>query len=169
MDLAPNAVGELLRLPARAGAELRRRGLARTVNNPCADHAETLAARTFGWVLNPLSNAGFDAWTTEAPPQRIEIKGRPLEMPGGSREVSALRRLDTHPFDRLLGILFDAEYDVLLGLDIPLAVVCARVGWAEHTRSAKFHLRNDLIGEPGVVDVTNRLCECNRLLMASMA
>ena len=162
-------VGELLRLPIRAGAELRRRGLARTANNPSADHAETLAARTFGWTLNPLSNAGFDAWTMEVSPQRIEIKGRRIGTPNGSREVSALRRLDTHPFDRLLGILFDAEYDVLLGLDIPLPAVRARAGWSEHTRSAKFHLRGDLIREPGVVDVTSRLHECNRQLMASMA
>ena len=168
MELSPLTIGQLLDVHAGATVELRRRGVLRSGNNPCADYAETLVTRTFGWHQNSQSNAGFDAWTSDDPPQRIEIKARRWEMPNGSREVSALRRLETRPFDRLLGIVFSRSYGVLLALDIPIDVVRARAGWSEHTRSAKFHLRDDLVHEPGVATLTERLNAASRALLAAM-
>ncbi|HEX8640381.1 MAG TPA: hypothetical protein VF704_04410 [Allosphingosinicella sp.] len=145
-------MGEILRLHGAIGGELKRRDVSRTGNNPCADFAEYLFCRTFGWHQNPNSKAGYDA--TDDQGLRYEIKARRISRAGGSRQVSALRRLAARPFDRLAGVVFDADYRVLLALDIPYEVVVARSVHIEHTNSGRFFLRDDLKSEPGVRDLT---------------
>ena len=162
-------IGDLLRLHGGIGAELKRRGLARTGNNPCADLAEYLAARAFGWTLNANSKAGFDAWTIgEGLGERIEIKARRLGRPNASRQASALRRFDDRPFDRLLGVVFDADYRVMLGVIVPYEVVARRLSHVAHTNSGKFYLRDDLRDEYGVEDVTAQLAQMAATVLAGL-
>jgi hypothetical protein len=51
----------LLKLHGAVSAELRRRGICRSGNNPVADYAEGLVALRLGLRLAPNSTAGFDA------------------------------------------------------------------------------------------------------------
>ena len=153
IDLTKPKLGEILRLHGAIGAELKRRGISRTGNNPCADFAEYLFCRTFGWVQNPNSKAGYDA--TDSRGSKIEIKARRISRQGGSRQVSALRRLWERPFDRLAGIVFDAGYEVLLAVDIPYEIVVERSAHVDHTNSGRFFLRDDLVHEKGVQDLTD--------------
>jgi hypothetical protein len=155
IDLTKLKLGEILRLHGAIGAELKRRGISRTGNNPCADFAEYLFCRTFGWVLNPNSKAGYDA--TDSRGSRIEIKARRISRHGGSRQVSALRNLGERPFDRLGGIVFDVDYEVLLAVDVPYEIVMHRSTHVDHTNSGRFFLRDDLLHETGVRDVTDRI------------
>jgi hypothetical protein len=166
VDIRSATLGDILRLHARIGAELKLRGISRTGNNPCADFAEMLFCRTFGWKQNPNSNAGYDA-VDELRGLRIEIKARRLSRPGGSRQVSALRRLDAQPFDRLAGILFDADYEVLLAVEVPYAVVASSARHNEHTNSGRFFLRESLLAQPGVLDLTERMQEAARAMLSA--
>ena len=163
MDLGELSTKQLLRIHSGIGGELRSRGLVRTGNNLCADLAETLVSRAFNWRLNGNSKAGHDTLDGD---QRIEIKACRIISPNGPRQTSAIRRLQTRPFDRLLGVVFDRDYDVILGVDVPFEVVCRLSGHSDHTKSAIFHLRDTLLERPGVINVTAILAAAATALFA---
>ena len=154
-DLTQLTLGQLLQIEAGLRHELIRRGVSRTGNNPCGDFAEYLASHVFGWKLNSNSETGFDAIDAEG--QRIEIKARRLNRPSASRQASAIRNINKGHFDRLLGIVFSATYDVMLAVDVPHAVVVSRSRHNLHTNSAIFFLRDDLRHLAGVIDRTHEL------------
>jgi prevent-host-death family protein len=70
-------IRELLAVHAGASAELRRRGLCRSANNPIADLAEWLVAQAFQLDLGEKSTAGFDA-KSRTTGEKYEIKARRL-------------------------------------------------------------------------------------------
>jgi hypothetical protein len=167
MDLSKFTLGELLQIDAGLRGELVARGVSRTGNNPCGDFAEFLAACVLGWKLNENSEAGYDA--IDAAGQRIEIKSRRLGKANASRQASAIRNLANAHFDRLLGIVFSASYEVLLAADVPYDIVVKRSRHNPHTNSAIFFLRDDLLDEAGVRDRTEELRKGARLLLAQPA
>ena len=162
-DLTELTLGELLQIEAGLRGELVRRGVSRTGNNPCGDFAEFLASKVFGWELNSNSETGFDA--TDANGDRIEIKSMRLTHPAASRQASAIRNIGSQHFDRLLGIVFSATYDVILAVDVPYAVVHQNSRHNPHTNSAIFFLRDGLRDVPGVVDRTRELREGAKVLL----
>ncbi|WP_258599834.1 hypothetical protein [Mesorhizobium sp. AR10] len=99
IDLTDAPVSALLELHGDLLAELRRRKIVRSANNPTGDYGELLFSRAFGWTLNSNSSADADAIDTEG--VRYQIKCRKLETLGGSRQLGFIRRLPDRPFDRL--------------------------------------------------------------------
>ena len=138
--------------------ELRRRGVVRSSNNPLSDYAEGLFCKAFGWAQEGNSAAGYDA-VDAANGTRYQIKGRRLTAHNASRQLSAIRNLDDHPFHFLAGLLVDARFQIVRAAIIPFDVVKAQAARVEHTNSWKFMLRNSVWELDGVCDVTDELRE----------
>jgi hypothetical protein len=76
IDLTSVPVSVLLELHGDLLAELRRRDIVRSANNPTGDYGELLFSRAFGWTLNGNSSADADAIDREG--IRYQIKCRRL-------------------------------------------------------------------------------------------
>ena len=146
------SVRGLLRLHLAALGELRARGVLRTANNPTGDLAEYLFCRAFRWESSGNSQKGFDATQGD---MRFQIKGRRLDSPKASRQLSAIRSPEA--YDALAAVLFDKDYGVLRAALIPRAVVNERLTFAEHTNSHKFMLSDNVWDDQRVEDVTTNL------------
>lgn len=144
---------ELLKLYGDLLDELKRRGIVRSRNNPAADYAEDIFCNAFGWERAPKNAKGFDALSKKG--TRFEIKSRRLSTDNPSRELSAIRTVDS--FDFLAGILFGSSFSVYRAALIPRAIVVKRAPRVAHTNALKFLLKDDVWGEPGVIDVTAKL------------
>jgi hypothetical protein len=146
---------ELLVIYGEIMDELRGRRVVRTGNSPVGDYAELLFAQAFDWNLEPNSAAGHDA--TDARGLRYQIKARRLTARNGSRQLSAIRRLNDGTFDYLAAVLFDSSFKVLRAILIPHSLVSARAKRVEHTNSWRFILDDRVWQAPGVRDVTAEL------------
>lgn len=155
LDLDQLSVAELLLLHARIGEDLRGRGIVRSANNPTGDLAEYLFCKAFGWEQAPNSEHGFDA--TRAHGTRYQIKGRRIHRRNKSRQLSAIRNLESGPFDVLAGVLFDDEFRVMRAALVPFEIVQRRATFVAHTNSSKLMLRDEVWEDEGVEDVTRHL------------
>ena len=154
-DVEELSPAELLLLHGRIAEELRRRGITRTSNNPTGDLAEFLFCKAFGWHQHHNSKANIDA--VDDAGQRSQIKGRRVTRHNGSRQLSAIRELESGHFDFLAGVVFDEDYTVLRAAIVPRELVTARATFVKRTNSHKFVLRDDVWDAPGVQDVTAQM------------
>jgi len=146
---------ELLRLHGSVLAELCRRGVCRTNNNPIADYTEWLVASRLGLRLENGSKASYDAVGIDG--TRYQIKGRRLVSANGSTQLSAIRNLQAGGFTVLVGVMFNEDYSIAYAFMVPHAVVLARAKYQAHTNSHLFYLRRDLAFEAGVREITREL------------
>ena len=153
--IAHMSVKGLLAMHGAIMHELRHRGIVRTSNNPVADYAETLFARAFGWKLENSSALGFDAVDAEG--LRYQIKGRRITRFNGSRQLSAIRRLEQLPFDFLAGVLFNDDYTVLRAIILPHRFVQPNAKFRSHTNSWVFLLEDRVWRLEGARDVTGEI------------
>ena len=156
-ELSPLA---LLSLHAAAARELRRRQVIRSSNNPVGDYAEYLVAEAFDLELTPKSTTGHDATARDG--LRYEVKARRITGAVGSRQLSAIRKLDEQNFDVLVGVLFDEDYGVHRACVMPHGVVLECASFQEHTNAWILHLRDEVWSLAGVHDVTTRLVRAQR-------
>jgi hypothetical protein len=159
-DLCNLSEFELLGLHARAVRELRRRGVIRSSNNPVGDYAEFLVARALGLQLTPKSTTGHDATAPDG--LRYEVKARRITGAVGSRQLSAIRKLDEQHFDVLVGVLFDEDYGVHRACVIPHGTVLECASFQKHTNAWILHLRDEVWSLPGVVDATEQVARYQR-------
>jgi hypothetical protein len=155
------SLSDLLTLHAKVADELRNRGVTRSSNNPVGDYAEYLFCQAYGWKQENNSVSSFDA-IDESNGKKYQIKSRRLTLHNTSRQMSALRNLDSMGFDYLAGILFDKNYDVFRAAIIPHTVVLKSSKYGSHTNSWSFFLRDSIWDEDGVVDVTEYLREISK-------
>ena len=163
-DVANATVPELLAGYGAILDELRKREIVRSTNNPVSDYAEMLFCRTFGWNMVGKSSAGFDA--TDDQGNRYQIKARRLTPHNRSRQLSAIRKLESDPFDYLAGVLFDEAFVVIRAAIIPLKLVRACCKYVEHTHSWRFLLRDEIWEMPDLRDVTLELRAAVNLISA---
>ncbi len=135
-----HTVRELLRQYAAVLDALAQTEAIRSKNNPVADYAEWLVAKSLGLHLAPKSSKGFDASDTNG--TKYEIKARRLTADNTSRQVSAIRSIRDRQFDFLAGLLFNHEFNVLRAAKIPWVVVSELSTHRKHTYAAVFHLRD---------------------------
>lgn len=152
LDLVGLSPRELLALYPDILDELRSRGLIRSKNNPVADYAEYLAAKAFDLNLANKSNTGFDGIGPDG--LRYEVKARRITADNPSRMLSAIRGLDKHHFDVLLGIVFERDFGVQRACTIPVAVVEELATYRKHTNAWVVHLRDKIWERDDVRDVT---------------
>lgn len=151
------SVVELLVFHAQIGEELRDRGVVRSANNPTGDLAEYLFCRAFGWQQAPNSERGYDAIGPDG--IRYQIKGRRIHRRNKSRQLSAIRDIESGHFDVLAGALFDDDFNVVKAALVPIAFVVERSTYIARTNSNKFMLRDEVWTAPGVRDVTAEIAE----------
>lgn len=162
VDLSSFLPRELLTLQAAALGELRRRNVVRTNNAPVGDYAELLFAMAFGWSLSSNSSSGYDAIDNDN--KSYQIKCRRITAENPSRQLSALRRLDSKPFDHLAAVLFDVDFEVTRAAIIPHAIVVSSSTFTQHVNAHRFILRDSVWDIPGVSDVTGVLKRAERAL-----
>jgi hypothetical protein len=143
---------ELLSLYADIMEELRRRGVVRSSNNPVADFAENLAAKALGLKKAKLSTKGFDAVDQEG--RTYEVKSRRMTEHTKSRQLSAIRKLEEHSFDFLVGVLFNPDFSVSRACLVPYEVVKGIAVYRSHTNAWIVQLRDEVWDHPEVRDVT---------------
>ena len=146
---------ELLKLYTELMTELRSRGIVRTSNGPGADVAEGLVAKALSLTLNAASTAGYDGIDSNG--RKIEVKCRRLTRHNDSRQLSAIRNLESAHFDFLAGVLFNEDFSVMKAALIPYQVVKDHAVFVKHTNGWKFVLRDSIWTLPGVEDITSRL------------
>jgi hypothetical protein len=148
---------QLLELHAQIVDELRGRGVVRSSNNPTGDLAEYLFCTAFGWTRSDNSSPAVDAVASDR--TRIQIKGRRPTQYNKSRQLSALRGLnsETPSFDVLAAVLFEPNYIVRRAILIPYALVLANSTFVRHTNSWRFLLRETAWEWCGIEDVTETL------------
>ena len=154
IDLTNAPVSALLELHGDLLAELRRREVVRSANNPTGDYGELLFSRAFGWTLNGNSSADADAIDAEG--LHYQIKCRRLTTPSGSRQLGFIRRMPDRPFDHLAAVLLDGNFRVLRGAILPYEVVQPRAVYVDSVKAWRFMLCDLVWGLEGVVDVTGR-------------
>lgn len=128
--------GELLGLWASLMAELNRRGVVRSDNNPIGDYCEFLVAAHYEVEPEGNSNAGYDVKTRQG--ERIQVKGRRLRPDGRKPpHFSGVRNLDAArpPFDSLIGLLLNRDFSVAEAWKIPVDRVRDHAVYRAHTNS----------------------------------
>lgn len=154
-EFAPLTTHQLLETYGALMEELRRRKIVRSSNNPLSDYAELLFCAAFGWSRKSNSEAGCDA--IDAQGTRYQIKARRLTPYNRSRQLSAIRKLDTKPFDFLAGLLVDERFAILRAVIVPRSIVVKRAVHVPHTNSWKFMLQDEVWSLPLSRDVTPEL------------
>lgn len=151
-DLRQQPLADLLALRTRIDDELGRRGVMRSANQLTGELAEYLFAKAFGWTLARNSQKSYDAVHDGL---RYQIKARRDFGQSGARQLSAIRNPDG--FDYLAVVIFDRYYRVEVAALIPAVFVVEEASYVAYTNSYRFVFRDDLLVQPTVVDVTERL------------
>lgn len=151
-DFSPK---ELLQLTGKILDELATRKIVRTNNNPVSDYTEWLVSQRLGLTLRENSEKGFDALETLG--VKYEIKARRVTPANKSRQLSAIRDIEGRHFTFLIAVVYNKDFDVILALKIPYAVVLAKSTYVEATNSHKLMAEDSLRDVPGVEDIAHLL------------
>src|SRR5882757_3875124 len=95
-----------------------------------------------GLKLVSGSTTGYDAIDSSA--KRYEIKGRRITRENKSRQMRFIRGLDMAHFDFLVGVLFDADFEVLRGCVISHETVKQVSTYVKHVNGWMIHLRDSI-------------------------
>lgn len=155
INLEEYSVADMLGLYAGILTELRMRKATRTDNNPAGDYAKKLAQDALGLKKLDGSRQGYDAVGDNG--KKYQIKGRRVTKTNASRQLGALRQLESKPFDYLVGVLFHSDFRVMGGCCIPYHIVRENPFFQGHTNSYIFHLTDEIWNINGVEDITERL------------
>ena len=136
-------------------AEIQRRGIPRTANNPIADYAEVLVARGLRLTMKGKSNTGHDAVDAEG--QRYEVKSRRLARNSKVRMFGAIRRLEKKHFDFLAAVLFEDDFRVSRAVLVPHERVKQIAKFKEHTNAWIVLNDSRLWDAPDALDITEKL------------
>ena len=146
---------QLLGLYSELMGEMRTRGIVRSSNNPVADYTENLVSKSLGLELAGQSTSGHDA--VDASGLRYQIKGRRLTPQNPSTQLSAIRNLQSNPFDLLAAVVFNPDFSVSYAALIPIDVVKELSRYTEHTNSHTFLFKRVVLEDPRVQIITSRL------------
>lgn len=151
MDIENLSNLDLLQLHSSIIEELKRRSVVRTKNNPVGDYTEWLVAQGLGLELANNSAAGFDGIGSDG--SKVQIKGRRITSNNKSRQLSAIRNLESKDFDQLAVVIFDENYKVIDAVIMPHEVVGDYASYRAHTNAHILHLRGAILSDPRVRDI----------------
>ena len=141
----------LLKQYAEVINKLRATKVIRSKNNPAGDYAESLAMKAFNLDPCPKSQKGYDAYDKD---HRYEVKARRITEDNGSRQLSAIRKIDENHFDYVIAILFQWDFTIYRAAKIPHRIVKEHARHKAHTNAAILILSDSVWGIEGVEDVT---------------
>lgn len=154
-NLKKMSVSKLLRVHNNIIDELRRRSILRTYNNPVSDYTEWLVSSKLKLSLSQKSQAGYDAIDEKG--KRYQIKGRRVTELNKSRQLGVIRNLSDKKFDFLVGVILNSDYSVKYAALIPYRLVSKLSKFSDHQNGNILHLREKILKERGVKDITDRL------------
>lgn len=154
-DFSKLTVAELLATHSAVLDELRHRHVIRSKNNPTGDYAEWLVSTKLGLTLEVNSAKGFDA--TDPNGLRYQIKGRRVTPENKSTQLGVIRNLDGKDFDFLVGVIFDANWQVRYAAKIPHQTIHLLATYRSHVNGHTMHLRPAVFDNPSVEDVSHEL------------
>ena len=144
---------ELLQTHSAVIAELRRRGVVKTKNNPIGDYTEWLVCNRLGFQVKGNSQRAFDAIDLQG--IRYQIKGRCSDA--NSVRFSAIRNLEQHGFDFVIAVIFNDDYSVRLAAMVSHDSVPALARYQAHTNSHNLILTKTAVEKDGVQDISQLL------------
>jgi hypothetical protein len=151
-ELESLSTPELLQHYSRILDELRARKVVRTSNSPIGDYAEWLIANQLGLTLVTNSTSGHDA--VDALGVKFQIKGRRLTSRNQSRQLSAIRNLESHDFDYLIAVLFNEKVEIQQVVKIPHEIIGKYARYSEHVHAHILVLQQNILNDPMAEDIT---------------
>lgn len=145
----------LLRLYKEILRQLEERQVCTTKDSPIGGYGEWLVAQAFGGERQGNSNKSFDVVTSDG--TRLQVKTRWLPLERDSRQLSAIRNLDTGGFDFVVAVLLDKEFEVMEAYQIPHAAVARLATRAAHTNSHRLVLNPKVCRDPDCRDITQKI------------
>ena len=142
---------ELLRTKGGVIAELRRRGVVTTKNDPVGGYAEWLVCNRLGLERQSNSKPGYDAIDGQG--VQYEIKGSASQR--NSIQFTAIRNYAQRKFDFLIAVVFHADYSVRFAVKIPYELVCKFARYRQHTNSHVLVLTQQVVDAAGVEDISD--------------
>lgn len=146
---------QVLELYADVLRELRTRGVVRSTNNPVADLAERLCAKTFGLTLVSKSTAAYDAVGPDG--TRYQIKARRVTPENPSTQLSAIRKLGNGTFKYLLAVVFDERFRVRKAVRVHRSAVRTYARFSGHVNGHLLIIDGPVLRDKRTVDVTRQL------------
>jgi hypothetical protein len=155
LDLPRCSVPALLAAHSTILAELKARGILRSMNNPTGDYTEWLVSSRLGLRLESNSAKGFDARDPDG--RRFQIKGRRCTPHNRSTQLGVIRNLEDGDFDMLAAVVFDQDWAVTHAALIPHAVVGTIAQFRSHVRGHVMRLTPAIMSRADVEDITDIL------------
>lgn len=149
------SVKDLLRLYGRVRQELRDREIVTTRDGPIGGCGEWLVSRAFGSSRQRNSNKSFDVLASDG--TRLSVKARWLPMERDSRQLSAIRNIESGGFDHLVTVLLDKNFDLAEAYQIPHAAVARLATRSEHTNSHRLVLTPKVCRDGECRDITEKI------------
>jgi hypothetical protein len=143
---------QLLNYYAQILDELRVRKIIRTANSPIGDYAEWLVANQLGLTLVANSTSGHDAIDSSG--VKYQIKGRRITQRNRSRQLGAIRNLESHDFDFLIAVLFNEHVEVEQVLKIPHDIIGKYARYNKHVNAHILVLGGNIFSNPMIEDLT---------------
>ncbi len=144
---------ELLQTHSEVIAELKRRDVVKTKNNPVGDYTEWLVCNRLSLHMQGNSRAAFDA--TDPQGIRYQIKGRCSD--NGSVQFSSIRNLEQQGFHFVIAVIFHEDYSVRLAVKITHTAVPQLARYQAHTNGYNLILTSKAVEIDGVEDITHCL------------
>lgn len=151
-ELESLSTRELLQQYSRILDELRARKVVRTSNGPIGDYAEWLVANQLGLTLVTNSTSGFDAIDENR--MKFQIKGRRLTSRNQSRQLSAIRNLESREFDYLIAVFFNEKVEIQQVVKIPHEIIGKYARYREHVHAYVLVLQQNILNDPMTQDIT---------------
>jgi hypothetical protein len=124
-NLEDRTDAELITLYGAMMAEMRRRAIVRSANNPIADIAERLVARHYGVDPEPPNSKAYDVVTGNGTTIQVKALRRTSKS---RRNLSPLRSLY---FDYIAAVIFENDMQLQAVLLVPVEVVREYMRWSK--------------------------------------
>lgn len=154
-DLARMGVRSLLRFYGQILQELRDREILTTRDGPIGGYGEWLVARVFSGTRQGNSNKSVDVIASDG--TRLQVKTRWLPLERDSRQLGAIRNLESGGFDYIVAVLLDREFEVAEAYQIPHAAVARFATRAEQTNSYRLVLTPKVCRDNECRDITEKI------------
>lgn len=143
-SLADKSDAQIVALYGEVMAELHKRSIVRSGNNPIADMAERVVADYFGVDPEPPNQRAYDVKTKDG--ERIQVKAL-RRTKSTRRGLSALRNLG---FDYVAVVIFEFDMKLVEVVLIPRAVVKVHMGWSTTWKAHRLSVTRKLLEDPRV-------------------
>lgn len=144
--------GMLTQLNQETLAELERRNVIRTRNNPVSEYTEWLVSNRMGMVLAPASTKGYDAITSDG--RKVQIKSRKNNAKNKSMILGIIRNYELNQFDDLIAVIYHPDFSIRYALQISHELVKIYGRFNQHQNGYTLSMTAKLLSDRRVVDIT---------------